>query len=131
MPSIHETYLSTKEATKCFHGLSLSCSSWAIRISTESNPHALSQSQIALVRERCVNQLWCIALILVGILKRSINHGHNGTVVWAKVVPETNAHMVTLLVLILKNNRHGANRSKQLVLVVSLFSILVQFRNSS
>ena len=48
----------------------------------------LCESQVALVRQWCVYQLRCVALILVRVLKFSIHHAHNTNTILPQVISE-------------------------------------------
>ena len=67
-------YLSSKESSQSFNRFCFPSAGGSIGVSTQAHVHALRESEVALVGERCVYQLGGVALVLVGVRELSIYH---------------------------------------------------------
>jgi hypothetical protein len=70
------THLSTHVVSQRLDRLGLSCACRAVRVASIAEVHALSHVQVTLVRERRVDKLVFVALILESVLERRVAHAH-------------------------------------------------------
>ena len=74
--------------SKSFHGLSLSCASRSVWVSTITKFHSHHKSEIALVSQWSVDKLGCISLVLVCVVEEGVTHTNFGLLLIVNEVSE-------------------------------------------